>query len=206
MQNAAQTEPLTARRAACNDWDGMTEIGEPLSSTLARNPRARTAYPVVFAVIAALATIAMIELFGSDLLASAEQNWAISDPLKPADAAVVLGGGFESRPAAAAQLYNSGLVSEILVSTAGENNSTSSNPINIDREALIKLGVPSSAIFEFGDHPTTTYEEVATLAASAQHHELHRVILRRRHSAAGACDGLPGTKFAVSDSTLESRH
>ena len=42
-------------------------------------------------------------------------QWIISDPLGPADAVAILGGGVTVRPFAAAQYYRQGLVTKILI-------------------------------------------------------------------------------------------
>ena len=44
----------------------------------------------------------------------------VSDPVGPADAVAIFGGGLEDRPFAAAEYYHSGLVTKILVSNAHE--------------------------------------------------------------------------------------
>ena len=50
------------------------------------------------------------------LLQSAADLWVVSDPITPADAVVVLGGGADVRPFVAADLYAKGLVHKVLVS------------------------------------------------------------------------------------------
>src|ERR1017187_4105285 len=49
------------------------------------------------------------------LLRSAASLWIINDPLQHADAIVLLGGGLETRPFAAARLYRDGYAPRILV-------------------------------------------------------------------------------------------
>jgi hypothetical protein len=49
------------------------------------------------------------------LLQGAADLWVVSDPIAPADAVVVLGGGADVRPFIAADLYAKGLVQKILV-------------------------------------------------------------------------------------------
>src|SRR5262245_10358217 len=50
------------------------------------------------------------------LLQEAADLWVVSDPLTHADAIVVLGGSFQTRPAAAADLYRRGVANKVLVS------------------------------------------------------------------------------------------
>jgi hypothetical protein len=52
------------------------------------------------------------------LLRGVADLWIVADPLTPADVAVVLGGGLDVRPFAAAELYHKGLVKKVLVSQA----------------------------------------------------------------------------------------
>src|SRR5205807_1432614 len=73
--------------------------------------------------------------------------WIVSDPVARGDAAVVLGGGLEYRPSAAADLYRRGLVNKVLVSRVPEER-LGALPwhTELNREALLKLGVPDAAI------------------------------------------------------------
>src|ERR1035441_3007007 len=47
-------------------------------------------------------------VFRSPILRSAANAWIVNDPLQHADAIVLLGGGLETRPFAAARLYSGG--------------------------------------------------------------------------------------------------
>ncbi len=57
------------------------------------------------------------------MLRGAANLWVVSDPITPADAVVVLGGGVDVRPFAAADLYEKGLINKILVSRARDGRS-----------------------------------------------------------------------------------
>jgi hypothetical protein len=46
----------------------------------------------------------------------AAEQWVLSDDIHPADAVVVLGGGLDTRPFAAADDYRNGLAHKILIS------------------------------------------------------------------------------------------
>jgi uncharacterized SAM-binding protein YcdF (DUF218 family) len=123
----------------------------------------------------AVALLSLLATNSSELLSLAGHAWSVSDPMHRADAAVILGGGFETRPAAAAQLYKNGDVREILVSTAGDDLTGMIEPEN--RALLITLGIPASAIGAFGNHPSNTYEEARALALWAEHNGVHRLIV-----------------------------
>src|SRR4029077_1428919 len=142
----------------------------------ARSPRRYIRRTVVIFVMAVIA-VTLIGINAPTILNVVGHVWAVSDPLQQADAAVVLGGGCESRPAAAAQLYSDGKVRQILLSTAGPNFTGSADPNNSNCEALTKLGVPAAAIIEFGNHPSNTYEEVRAVALWAEQNHPRRVIV-----------------------------
>jgi uncharacterized SAM-binding protein YcdF (DUF218 family) len=108
------------------------------------------------------------------ILSAAGRAWVVSDQLAPADAAAVLGGGHDTRPAAAAQLFNAGLVKKILVSTGETAGEDQPSP---DRDELIKLGVPLSAIIQFSVDPRNTYGEARSLALWAGQNGASQIIV-----------------------------
>ena len=108
------------------------------------------------------------------ILSAAGRAWAVADQLEPADAAAVLGGGLDTRPAAAARLFKTGLVKQILVSNGDTSSAHGRNP---DRAELIQLGVPATVIAEFGQHPTNTYGEARALALWAGQNHVRRIIV-----------------------------
>src|ERR1700730_11950805 len=65
------------------------------------------------------------------ILVELAANWMVGDAIGPADAAVVLGGGLDTRPLEAARLFRSGLVKKVLVSKVAEDR-------------LVSLGFTSS--------------------------------------------------------------
>jgi uncharacterized SAM-binding protein YcdF (DUF218 family) len=132
--------------------------------------------PLVAIAVAAtaLAAVAAKTLGRAALLPAAGRAWVVSDQLEPADAAAVLGGGLETRPAAAAQLFTAGIVRQILVSDGGTGEDERRNP---DREQLIKLGIPAAAITQFSIDPGNTYGEARALALWALRHHVQRIIV-----------------------------
>lgn len=85
------------------------------------------------------------------LLQEAANLWIVSDPLTHADAIVVLGGNSQTRPLVAAELYHRGLANRVLVSHPSD--------FQLNCVALLKLGVPASAIEAFGKENRNTREE-----------------------------------------------
>src|SRR5205823_5216865 len=101
------------------------------------------------AVIFMLASVAVGGwLVRERVLVGAADLWIVSDPTTRADAIVVLGGGPETRPFVAAELWRRGLADKILVSQGSR-----------DRNRLLKLGVPADAIEKFGTAITNTRDE-----------------------------------------------
>ena len=88
------------------------------------------------------------------LLQGAADLWIVSDPITPADAVVVLGGGADIRPFVAGDLYAKGLVHKVLLSQTDTE---------LNLSILRKLGVPDSAIELFGKGSKKTWDEVVAL-------------------------------------------
>jgi uncharacterized SAM-binding protein YcdF (DUF218 family) len=126
---------------------------------------------IVF-VVAILFALAWIK--SQTILDGAGRIWAVSDQVEFAEAAVVLGGGTDTRPCAAAQLYKSGRVGRIMVANSGASNAERRNP---DGDKLVKLGIPAAAITEFGRAPANTYEEARCLARWAKQNRVRRFIV-----------------------------
>jgi uncharacterized SAM-binding protein YcdF (DUF218 family) len=111
--------------------------------------------------IVILAVAGLVGWLGREsLLQKAADLWVVSDPLTHADAIVVLGGNYQMRPPAAADLYRRGLANKVLVSHWSDCES--------NRVALINLGVPASAIEAFGKTQKSTREEAIALREWAE--------------------------------------
>jgi len=101
------------------------------------------------------------------LLQGAADLWIVSDPITPADAVVVLGGGADIRPLVAGDLYAKGIVHKILLSQVEQDCSdkigVALNHTELNLSILRKLGVPDSAIELFGSGSKNTWDEVVAL-------------------------------------------
>ena len=101
------------------------------------------------------------------LLQGAADLWTVSDPITPADAVVVLGGGADIRPFVAGDLYAKGIVHKILLSQVEQDCSdkigVALNHTELNLSILRKLGVPDSAIELFGSGSKNTWDEVVAL-------------------------------------------
>jgi uncharacterized SAM-binding protein YcdF (DUF218 family) len=106
-------------------------------------------------------------LIREPLLFGAANLWIVSDPVSRATAIVVLGGGLETRPFVAAELWRRGLADKILISQGPEERAASVGSIpshsELNREILLKLGVPAGAIETFGAVSKNTRGEAVGL-------------------------------------------
>jgi uncharacterized SAM-binding protein YcdF (DUF218 family) len=97
--------------------------------------------------------------------------WIVSDPVSRADAIVVLWGGLATRPFVAAELWQRGLADKILISQAPEGAvSMGAMPSNteLNREILLKLGIPAGVIETLGTANKNTREEAVALREWAE--------------------------------------
>jgi hypothetical protein len=130
-------------------------------------------------IIAGLAGLAWAER--APLLRGMADLWIVSDALTPADVAVVLGGGLDTRPFEAAELYHNGLVKKVLVSQVGDGRAVAIGAelghTEANRQVLLKLGVPADAIETFGSLNRNTKEEALALLEWTQRHATQAVII-----------------------------
>jgi uncharacterized SAM-binding protein YcdF (DUF218 family) len=106
------------------------------------------------------------------LLFSAADLWIVSDPIGPADAVAVFGGGLADRPFAAAQYYRRGLVRKILVSNGVDMSDVAAN-----EGILRELGVPASAIETFGNNLGNTHQEALALQVWAVQNNTRNIMV-----------------------------
>ena len=115
------------------------------------------------------------------LLRGGANLWVVSDPITLADAVVVLGGGEDTRPFAAADLYSKGVVHKILVSQVenGRSVKIGAVPSHTDANVMVlrKLGVPDDAIELFGNGNKNTWDEAIALKVWAERHAASALIV-----------------------------
>ena len=106
------------------------------------------------------------------MLRGAADLWIVSDPISRADAIVVLGGGLATRPFEAAELWQRGLADKILISQPPEERAVSIGAMpshsELNREILLKLGVPAGVIETFGTANKNTRDEAVALREWAE--------------------------------------
>jgi uncharacterized SAM-binding protein YcdF (DUF218 family) len=126
-------------------------------------------------------TVALLWFSPGPILRGAAMLWVISDPVVPADAAVVLGGGLETRPYAAADLYRRGIVKQVLLSNVAENRLDKLEILpghtELNRQVLLKLGVPSQAIVIFGDELSNTFQEARAAVIWTKENHIKSIIV-----------------------------
>ena len=144
----------------------------------ARATRWRRCFAIML-VLASLCAGAWIER--EVLLRGAAGLWIVSDPITPADAVVVLGGGIDIRPFVAADLYVKGLVKKVLLSGVKEPPSVEIGAVTSytedERQVLLRLGVPDTAIETFGNVNKNTREEATALKSWADRNAVSVLII-----------------------------
>jgi uncharacterized SAM-binding protein YcdF (DUF218 family) len=145
-----------------------------------KSPSRRTAAPPwqyrlgrYAAVIFMLASVAVVGwLVRESVLLGAAELWIVSDPVSRGNAIVVLGGGLEMRPFVATELWRRGLADKILISQGSEERAASMGGIpsdsELNRQALLRMGVPAGAIEKFGIASTNTRDEAVALREWAE--------------------------------------
>jgi uncharacterized SAM-binding protein YcdF (DUF218 family) len=127
------------------------------------------------------AATAGIWLGRDSVLRGVADLWIVSDPVTQSDVVVVLGGGLEVRPFAAAEIYERGLANTVLVSDVLEARSTTivgaPGHTELNRMVLLKLGVPEAAIATFGHANNSTWDEANALRNWAVEHHVARIII-----------------------------
>ena len=153
-------------------------------STLSRGaplPRLRKSKRVLVGIALVAALIAVAWFRRDFLLREAAELWIVSDEIGPADAAAVLGGGLSVRPVAAADYYHRGLVKKLLVANVHLDKSEELGVVpshsTLIHGALLKLGVPDTAIEGFGNEVTNTYQEVIALREWVICNQVHGIIV-----------------------------
>ena len=155
--------------------------GFPAASDAAYRPRFRRTKRALVSVSLLAALAAAVWFTRVPLLRGAADLWIVSDPVGPADAIVVLGGGLEERPFVAAEYYQQGLAKKVLVADVGAGRLTavgvSPSHTELNRMVLIKLGVPEAAIEVFGTKLSNTEEEAVALREWAVRMHVRSVIV-----------------------------
>lgn len=143
---------------------------------VARRARRLAIGLVLLGVLLATAWIAR-----APLLRGAAGLWIVSDAVAPADAIAVLGGGLDVRPFAAAKYYHQRLAGRVLVASvrpgAAESIGVVAPHAELNRQVLLRLGVPADAVESFGSGLANTREEALALRAWAERARVRSLIV-----------------------------
>jgi uncharacterized SAM-binding protein YcdF (DUF218 family) len=127
--------------------------------------------------LAATVVLALVASYicRDSLLVEIGRAWAVNTPAVHTDALVVLGGGVDSRPAAAARLYHAGVAPFILYMnvklTPTERLGILPAEAEITRRLLLSNNVPGTALVSIGTNVASTFDEACAVRDWAtQHH------------------------------------
>ena len=132
---------------------------------------------------AAAIVLVILFLLRGPILTSGARFLTVQDPLHPADAIVLLNGGLDTRPAAAAALYARDLAPIIVLAREEESPATTlglmPNRSDVSIGLLRHGGVPHSAIRQLRapGGSTSTRDEARIFLAYARMHAFRRIIL-----------------------------
>ncbi len=102
-------------------------------------------------------------LFRVPILVGLAAAWVVNESPAKADAIVVLGGGLEDRPFAAAKLYHEGFAPKILYMDVKANAAVKLGiglpERELTRQVLLSNNVPEAALVAIGNGVSSTYDE-----------------------------------------------
>ncbi|HET6319997.1 MAG TPA: YdcF family protein [Chloroflexota bacterium] len=134
----------------------MSEVADALPSVTARSGR-RWTWRLGFGLGLAVAVLALWSARGA-VLGAVGGFLVVEDPLQPAAAIIVLDGGVPLREQEAARLYREGWAPRVVITRGPESA--------VRRlEALLRLGVPATAIEVVDERPSGTLGELGLLAS-----------------------------------------
>jgi uncharacterized SAM-binding protein YcdF (DUF218 family) len=109
------------------------------------------------------AFVVILYVFRAPLLAGAAEAWVVNEPVTKADAIVILGGGLENRPFAAAKLFREGVAPRILYMDVKAGPAEELGIVLSEREQthriLLSNSVPDAAMTAIGNSVASTYDE-----------------------------------------------
>lgn len=130
-------------------------------------------HPIVRRLSWSLAIVCLLllggYLFRAPLLTGLAGAWVVNDPVTKADAIVVLGGGLEYRPSAAARLFHDGVAPQILYTDVrpkpAEEMGITPRQEELTRRILLSDNVPATDMTLIGTNVASTYDESCALRA-----------------------------------------
>jgi uncharacterized SAM-binding protein YcdF (DUF218 family) len=166
----------------------ISDLSPPISafqlvsiSAFPMSPRPRWLRRLAWFLAAACALLLGCYVFRAPLLTGLANAWIVNEAPEKADAIVVLGGGVEYRPFAAARLYKEGLAPKILIMDV-DLNSTDKMELtqperSVTRQILLQSGVPDGAIETVGHAVHSTYQESVGVKEWAKQNGAKRLLI-----------------------------
>lgn len=136
---------------------------------------------ILTALLLFTAAIICAWLLKSVILTGLVHLWVINSPLAPSEAIIVLGGGEQTRPAKAADLFHQGYAPLVLVArpeplpTEILNITPPSHEVNY--RVLLTKGVPETSIEILTGNATSTLEEAGQFADWCKTRKVSQVII-----------------------------
>ena len=148
----------------------------------ARSVSARIRGKLILGILVAAALgVAGAVVFRRPLLSGMAKCWVVNDPAPRADAIVILGGGLEDRPTAAAKLFHDGVAPTILYMDVHLGETARMGITLPERELTRRLlltnGVPESALCLIGSSVTSTYDESRAVRAWVEKTGAHSIVI-----------------------------
>lgn len=151
---------------------------EPISPSPIRSRRADLRRPLAGALVA-LALLGCAWVGRVPLLVGAARLLSVEDPPAPADYLVILGGGAETRPFTAAQLYRAGVAPSVILFEHDDAPAAPdrAEPKPIEQRVLELEGVPARAITIIPGEVTSTADEARLLGGHLASRSARRIVL-----------------------------
>ena len=136
---------------------------------------------VAWTLLIVLAALVLAFVFRRPLLVAAGKLWVVDESVVPADAVVVLGGGAQTRPFAAAEFVQQHLTTNVLLADVQPNPTDklgiTTRESHASRAVLLKKGVHENYITSIGTNASSTIDEARALRAWAIAHRPKAIII-----------------------------
>ncbi len=136
---------------------------------------------LILGIFAIIVGLGVLYGFRNPLLRGAADLWIVNQSVAKADAIVVLGGGLETRPFAAAKLYHQGLAPRILLMNVKPSPTTklgiTPTEQELTRQVLLLQGVALTNLVEVGNQVASSYDESLAVRDWVKLTQARRIII-----------------------------
>ncbi len=136
---------------------------------------------IAWLLVSASALFLVGYLYRAPLLSGMARAWVVNEPTTHADAIVILGGGLESRPFAAAKLFHANVASRILYMdvrrSPSEEMGITLPEVEQTRRILLSNGVPETAMTVVGSKVTSTFDEARAVKGWVEKNGAQSIII-----------------------------